>query len=165
MDTVIYSASALQAFLPALLTIGFLVILAIVGILFAFFRVKRQRIPLVIAGVFLLIVAVVFAAITLISMLTGSKSVDGTLSQKQVVERNCGEGSTCTDYVLSMNSGKKVFDFTVPQSAFEKAAEKTCYRVTYFPNNGLFPEPGLKEVYEASSNITRIEFLSPGVCP
>jgi hypothetical protein len=165
MDNVIYSASALQAFLPAFLTIGLLVVIAIVGILLGLFRIKRQRVILVIAGVFLLLVAVVFGAVTLISMVTGAKSVDATVSNKQVVQSSCGEDSTCTSYVLSMQAAKKLFDFTVPQIAYVKAKEKSCYRVTYFSNNGLFPDPGLKEEYEAVSNITRIEFLSPGTCP
>ncbi|HEX2698022.1 MAG TPA: hypothetical protein VHM28_09955 [Anaerolineales bacterium] len=169
MDTVIYSASPFQAFLPTFGTIAFMLLIAVVGLASAFLNRNQgrgARIGLGIAGGFLLIAGCVFAAITLIAITNGQKTVSAMLNDKIVAHDNCGDnGSTCTRYVLETTTGSNAYDFNVPQSAYDKAQTGTCYKFTYFPKKGLFSEPSTGSgSYQQVDQVTRIEIADAESC-
>lgn len=168
MGNVIYSASSFQAFLPAFETIAFVLLIAVVGLGSSLLNRKQSRgarIGLGVAGGFLLIVGFVLAVFTVLMLMSGHKTVNVLLNNKREAVDNCGDnGQTCTRLVLETQGGSTLYDFTVPQRAFEKAAIGRCYQVSYYPNTGLFSSSDGPDSYVATSKVTQIKGLALSAC-
>lgn len=177
MDTVIYSASPLQAFLINIITIGFLFLLGGGGFILTLFRTKRkkkntqeniERIGLGCASVILLVAGILTSIVSFNTFLTGDKAVTAIVDDKRIVESNCGINNrwrTCISYVIETHLEQKYIDFTVPQNVWEKIETNTCYQFTYYPPQSLLGDTLQEDVsdsYESVSSITKIENVS---CP
>ena len=165
MGEVIYATSSLKAFLSSFIVILVLGILGLVGVLNGIRR--RHEKPFVrfargCAGVFLWIVAGVFAFVIFRSVTSGAKTITIHLNDKQVAQGNCGDGDTCTRYVLETQSGSVFYDFEVNEEAYNKAQIDTCYAVTYFSGAGFFGNAETVNSYQSISTVTRIETAA---CP
>lgn len=169
MGTVIYSASPLQAMLGALGTILLLLGIGIVGIGAAIFRRNQSRgsrIGLAIAGVFLLIVGLIYAGITLVSASSGAQTVNVLLNDKSIAQDNCGDNNgTCTRYVLETNSHNTVFyDFNVPSAAYDRAQVNTCYAISFYSSKSPFNVAADTSSYHQVNAVTRIEVADAAAC-
>jgi hypothetical protein len=168
MDQAVYSASPLWVFMGTFLGVGFVIVLGVFALIYAFFNRKQKKIVRVfmgILGLFLCAVGALGLGFTALSMLTGTKTATVLLAQKTAAQDNCGDnGSTCTRYVLEATTGQHSYDFTVEQKAFDATQEGGCYRVTYYPNTGLFAANESSDLYLAVAHVTRIEQMQPGDC-
>ncbi len=166
MSTVIYSASPFQAVLGILETIAFVFVIGLVGIGIALFRQKQSRSARIIVGVlgiFLVIVSFVSAGFTFASVSNGAQVVTANLNNKTIAEDNCGDnGGTCKRFVLETTENATVYDFNVPQDAYEVAQINTCYKFTYYPNSGLFAQD--TNSYRQINYVSRIETADPAAC-
>ena len=164
---VIYSVSPLGAFQNTLLTIGVLLAIGVVGLVYALLQRRQGKkgwVGLGIAGLFLCLMGILVLGVSVVNLFTSTQTATGTLDQKTVAEDNCGEDSTCTRYILSMTAGPTSYDFTVAERAYAAAQEGQCYQVVYYPNKGLFAGDANTAGYVASSYITRITQADPGAC-
>lgn len=170
MGTVIYSANSFRAFLPTFGTIAFMLLIAVVGLASVLLNRNQSRgarIGLGLAGGFLLIVGFVSAVFTVFTMLGGQKTVSVLLNNKREAIDNCDSGGgTCTRLVLETqaNGGQNLYDFTVPQSAFDRTEIGQCYQVTYYPSTGLSPKFSESDSYVSTPNVTRIEQVDISAC-
>ena len=168
MSAVIYSVSPLWTFLNTFIGLGFLLVFGVVGLIFAVFRRKEKKITrifMALLGLFLCTIGALGLGFTAVSMLTGTQTATVSLHNKRVAEDNCGDnGQTCTRYVLETTAGPKSYDFTVEQRAFDATEQGGCYRVTYYPNKGLFATDYGTDLYVATSYVTQIERAEPGEC-
>jgi apolipoprotein N-acyltransferase len=168
MGTVIYSASPLQAFLSTFGVIALILLIALFGIWSAFFDRKQRRnsrIGLRIAGGFLLIVSCGFSILTLITILNGHKTVNVLLNNKMIAHDNLSNGKSGTRFVLETGAGPDLYDFNIPQSAYDKAEVNTCYQITYYPKNVIFSEPAVGAgSYQQVDAVTQIEMIDPANC-
>ncbi|KXK11662.1 MAG: hypothetical protein UZ14_CFX002002704 [Chloroflexi bacterium OLB14] len=178
MDTVIYTASPLQAFLINIIVIGFLFVVGGGGIALAVFRTKSrknktqeniERIGLGCASVVLLLAGALTSFVSANTFLTGDEMVTVMVDDKQIVESNCGTKKnrfrTCTSYVVETYSDQNYIDFTVTQKTWEQIEPGSCYQFTYYPPQSLlgdYLQETTTDSYESASNITRIEQVS---CP
>ncbi len=166
MGTVIYSASPFQAFLGTFETVLFIFVIGLVGIGIALFRRKQgrgTRLLTGILGIFLLIVSFVTAAFTLSSASNGVRTLTADLNNKTIAEDNCGDnGQTCQRFVLETMTNAVTYDFNVPRAAYDNMQINTCYKFTYYPNAGLFPND--TNSYQQINNVSRIETADPGAC-
>lgn len=180
MDTVIYSASPLQAFLINIITIAFFFLLGVGGFILALLRTKSrnkqkkmqenfERIGLGCASIILLIAGVLTSFVSVNTFLTGDKTVTVISDDKRIVERNCGTNKnrfrTCTNYVVETHAEQKYYDFTVTKDVWEKIELNACYQFTYYPPQSLlgdYLQSDVPDSYESTSTITRIEKVS---CP
>lgn len=181
MDTVVYSASPIQAFLINIITIGFFFLLGVGGVILALLRTRSrnkakktqenlERIGLGCASAILLIAGVLTTIVSFNTFVTGDITVTTIVDDKRIVESNCSTGTrkrikTCTSYVLETHADEKYIDFTVPQEVWEKIEPNACYQFTYYPSQSLFGDylqEGVSNSYESTSSITRIEKVS---CP
>jgi hypothetical protein len=164
MDNLIYSASPLSAFSGGILTIGFLLLLGVVGTFWAIFNRKEKPIArgaMGCASIFLLLAGAGMVVVMMMQWQGGAKSAIVRVEEKKVVESNCNDGGTCTSYLLETVAGMKYYDFTVPKKAFDKVETDACYQFTYYPAQSLLgeylEEQDYSDSYEAASTITRIE--------
>ena len=168
MGTVIYSASPLGTFSGTLLQMGFLIGLGIVGLGWAIFngnQRKGPRIAVGVAGLFLCGIGVLMLGYTLLNMMTTAQTATVSLHNKRVVTDNCGDnGQTCTRYVLETTAMPRSYDFTVGRSVFDSVEPGACYRVTYYPNKGLFATDYGSDLYVATAYISRIEQMQASDC-
>jgi hypothetical protein len=168
MDQPVYSASPLWIFTGTFVGIAFMLVLGAGGLIFAFFNRKEKKITRIfmgLLGLFLCTMGALGLGFTALSMLSGAKTATVSLVQKNVVEANCGDnGSTCTRYVLETTAGTRSYDFTVEQKAFDATQEGGCYKVTYYPNQGLFAGDENTDLYVAIEHVTGIRQLEPGAC-
>jgi hypothetical protein len=167
MGDVIYSASPFQTFLTSFGTILFFFVLGGVGVGSAFLRsgqTRGARVGLGLAGGVLLIAGCAMSVVTFQSLTTGSKNVAARLNDKTKATDNCGDGDTCSRFVLEMQAGQKFYDVTVPEGAFDRTEIGRCYQVTYYPNTGLFSPSANSDSYQAISNVSRIEQLDTAAC-
>jgi len=167
MGTVIYSAGPLQAFLPSIEVIVVFFVIAGLGLATAFFgrnQSRGSRIGLGIAGGVLVIAGCATLIFTIYLLTGGRKTATVMLNKKTVVEDNCNNGRTCTRLVLETQSGEKLYDFAVQQSAFDRATVGSCYQVDYYPSTGIFTPSVQTDLYTATSNITQIKQLEPASC-
>lgn len=167
MGTVIFSAGPLQTFLTSLGTILFFFVLGGISLgraLTGGQQGRGARLGLGLAGTVLLAAGVAMAFATIQTITSGDRTVAALLDDKVKARDSCGDGDTCLRFVLEMRAGGTSYDFSVPESAFERAEIGSCYQVTYYPNKGLFSEPAQAESYVATSNVTRIEQVDPGAC-
>ncbi len=178
MDTVIYTASPLQAFLSNIVYIGVFFLLGFGGIILAFIKSKSrknktqekiEKVVLGCASIVLLLAGVLTAFVSINTFLTGDKTVTVIVDDKQIVEKTCGTNKnrfrTCTSYVLETHADQKYIDFTVPQDVWGKIQPNVCYQFTYYPSRSLFGDSLQEDTtnsYESASNITQIEQVS---CP
>jgi len=169
MDTVIYSASPLEAFGGLLGTILFMVVLGLIGLGAAIFQPKRgkgARIGLGIAGVFLLIAGCVTAVLTYRSISSGAETVAAHLNNKTIAHENCGDnGETCARYILETNTGGVSYDFVVNAQAYELAQVNTCYQVTFYKSKSPLSVAADVETYHRIEAITRIAVADGTACP
>ena len=164
---IIYSAGPFSAFLGTLLTIGGLIAIGVIGLVYAGTIHKNRKkgwLGIFIAGLFLFLMGILVLGITVVNMSTSTQTVTATLNKKTVAEDNCGDGSTCTRFILEMASGPNSYDFTVVKPAFDASQEGLCYQVIYYPNNGLFATNYNTSSYIATSYITRITRVDQGTC-
>lgn len=168
MGTVIYSASPLQAFGGSLETILFILGMGVVGIGIAIFRRNQARGTRILTGalgVFLLIVGLVYAAITLASAASGAKTVAVRLNNKTIAQDNCGDnGETCTRYVLETSAGTVFYDFNVASDAYDRAQVNNCYQVTYYTSKSPFNVVADTSTYHQIDAVTRIEAADSAAC-
>lgn len=174
MDTVIYSASPLQAFLINIITVVFFFLLGVGGFVLALLRTKSrnkqkktqenfEQIGLGCASVILLIAGVLTTFVSFNTFITGDITVTTIVDDKRIVESNCGTRKrtrTCTSYVLETHAGQKFIDFTVPKEVWEKIEPNACYQFTYYPPQSLlgnYLQEDVSDSYESASSITRIE--------
>ncbi len=178
MDTVVYTASPLQAFLINIIVIGFLFVVGGGGIALAAFRTKSrknktqeniERIGLGCASVVLLIAGALTSFVSVNTFLTGDKMITVMVDDKQIIESNCGTKKnrfrTCTSYVIETHADQKYIDFTVPQDVWEKIQANVCYQFTYYPPQSLlgdYLQEDTTNSYESASNIIQIEQVT---CP
>jgi hypothetical protein len=101
---------------------------------------------------------------TVLTIMGRDQTVTALLDDKVMARDSCGEGDTCLRFVLEMRAGGTSYDFSIPESAFERAEIGSCYQVTYYPNKGLFSDPAQAETYVATSSVIRIEEMDPGAC-
>jgi hypothetical protein len=166
MGTVIYSASPFQAFLGTFEAVLFIFVIGLVGIGIAIFRRKQGRNTRLLTGIlgaFLVIVSFVTASITFGSVSNGVQTVTANLNNKTIAEDNCGDnGETCQRFVLETTTNSITYDFNVPQAAYDNVQIDTCYKFTFYPNAGLFPND--TNSYQQINNVSRIETADPGAC-
>lgn len=179
MNTLIYSASPIQAFLINIITTGFFFLLGGGGIVLALIRTKKkknktqeniERIGLGCASIILLIAGVLTAFVSFNTFMTGDITITTFVDDKRIVESNCGSTNrkrirTCTSYVLETQAGQKFIDFTVPQEVWEQIEPGACYQFTYYPPQSLlgdYLQEDVSNSYESASSITRIEKVN---CP
>jgi hypothetical protein len=166
METTIYSASPLWAFMPTFAGVGLVIVLGVAGLVFAIFRRKETKIVRVAvgcAGLFLCAMGALGIGYTALTIMTGAKTATVLLNDKIEARDNCNEGRTCIRYVLETTAGPKSIDFTVEKRAFEAAQPGSCYEVTYYPSQGLFPREG-SDLYESASYVTDIKQVGLGAC-
>ena len=168
MGTILYEASPIQAFLGSIGTTFFLVILGVLAIGMAVFRSRNKRLTRVstgIAGAFLLIVSCILAALTIVSLSNGARTVRLKLSDKTIAADNCGDnGETCNRYVLSATTDTNAYDFDVPYGVYNKVEKNTCYQITYYPNTGFYGLWLNTSSYQRIDAITRIATANPAMC-
>jgi len=168
MGTVIYSTSQFQAFLPTFGTIAFILVIAVFGLGSAFLNRNQRRgsrVGIGIAGGFLLVVGCVFAVLTFFTIMNGHKTVNVLLNSKTIAHDNNGNGQTTTRFVLETNRGNDLYDFNVPQNAYDKANVNTCYQITYFPRTALFSDPPTGNgSYQQVDAVTNVEIAEPSAC-
>ena len=168
MGTVIYSASPFQAMLGSLGTVLFILGIGVVGIGVAIFRrnqSRASRIGIALAGIFLLIVGIVYAGITLTSALRGTQTVTVLLNNKTIAEDNCGDnGGTCTRHVLETSNHTASYDFNVPTVAYNQAQVNTCYSVSFFTSKSPFNVVADTSSYHQVDAVTRIEVADVTAC-
>ncbi|SRR6266540_492538 len=140
-------------------------VLGLMGVLNGIFRRKEKtfvRIARGCAGVFMWIIAAVFAFVVFRSITSGSKTINVHLNDKQIATDNCNNGDTCTRYVLETQSGTNFYDVEVNESAYNKAQIDSCYTITYFSGKGFFGTSETENSYQSISNATRVETAA---CP
>jgi hypothetical protein len=167
MNAIIYSTSPLGAFANTFYTVGGVLAVGVIGLVYAFTRrdqSRQSRLGLVIAGAFLCLVGIVVAFVTLANLATKTQTAVAVLNKKTIALDNCSEGETCSRYLLEMTAGAKSYDFTVVDRAYNAAREGGCYRVTYYPNHGLFAMDYGTDEYVATSYVTRIAQAQPSDC-
>ncbi len=168
MGTVIYSASPFQAMLGSLGTVLFIFGIGIIGIGVAIFRrdqSRGSRIAVGAAGVFLLMVGIIYAGITLGSAMRGAQTVTVILKDKIIAKDNCGEdGGTCTRYVLETSNHTTAYDFNVPSTAYEQAQVNACYTVSFYTSKSPFNVVADTSSYHQIDAVTRIEVADTAAC-
>jgi hypothetical protein len=163
MGEVIYSTSLFKTFIWAFVIVFILIILGVSGVLNGLFRRNEKpfvRIARGCAGIFLFLVGVTLAFLAMQSIRNGSQVVTVHLNEKQIATGNCGDGDTCTRYVLETQAGTRFYDMDVNEETYNKAKVDTCYSVTYFPGSSLFSTSTDKNSYQSLTNITRIETVT-----
>ena len=167
METTIYSASPLWAFMGTFVGIASVLVLGVVGLVYAVFRRKEKKIARVAmgcAGLFLCVMGALALGYTALTITTGAKTATVLVNDKTEAHDNCGDnGSTCIRYLVETTSGPKSIDFTVEKRAYEAVQVGNCYEVTYYPSQGLFPREG-GDLYESISYVTGIKQLGSGAC-
>jgi hypothetical protein len=164
---IIYSASPLSAFMTTLLTVGGLMVIGVVGLVYGLTthrKGKKGWVGIFIASLFLCLMGVLVLGVTIVNMSASTQTVTAALNKKTVAEDNCNDGETCTRYILEMASASKSYDFTVVKQAFDAAQEGLCYQVIYYPNKGLFATNNDTSAYVATSYITRITQVDQSTC-
>jgi len=160
MGEVIYSTTLLQTFVWAVVLILVLIILGVVGVLNGIFR-RNEKLMIRIArggsGIFLFLTGVALAFVATRSIRNGSQMVTVHLNDKQIATGNCGDGETCTRYVLETQAGTNFYDMDVNKETYNRAKIDTCYLVTYYAGSSLFGSPAAENSYQSITNITRIE--------
>jgi len=159
MDSIIYATGPLGAFAGTFYTIGGIQAIGLVGLVYVFAhrdQTMRSRLGLVIASAFLCLAGIVFTIVTFANLATQTQNATALLKTKTIAMDNCGEGSTCTRYLLEMTAGSKSYAFTVVERAYNAAREGSCYQVTYYPTQGLFATDYGSDQYVATSYVTRI---------
>ncbi|MFN8412467.1 MAG: hypothetical protein U0Z26_08770 [Anaerolineales bacterium] len=171
MDQVIYSVTPLRTFSGGIFLIIFFFGLGIAGAFWSIGGKKDSifsRIATGCSAIVLLVVGVIASITLLRTALSGSISVDAHVNKKRVVVSNCDtSGGQCTSYVLETTTGQKQIDFTLPQSAYDKAEEGLCYEFTYYPPRPLFDLFQNKEVsqlYESTASISRVAQVDASRC-
>ena len=165
---VIYSTSSLGVFQQPLLVAGAFLIAGVIGILVALFRRMRKIkgwLGLALGCLFLAGIGVVLLVVTFKNMSTNLQSVTASLDSKQAVQQSCGD-PPCNNYnyVLSMTSAPKTYDFTVSKATYDKMQEGLCYQVSYYNGTGLFGTPPGSDLYVTSSYIAAITQLDGANC-
>ena len=166
MRETVYSVNAFQAFFKSNLTALMVLGVGAVGV-FAALVQKEQgraaRLAMAGAGIFLLLVGAVMAALSLLSARSATQTVPVTVDKKRVVEETCGDfGQTCNRYVLESVTASVAYDFSVPAEAFEATQEGGCYEITYFPPTGMFADPSAR--YQRIENVANIVRVDPVTC-
>ena len=167
MGAVIYSASPLRAMLGSFAGVVLFFGIGGIGILAAIFRKsqgKTARIIMGLAGAFLLVVGVILAGYTLVSLSSGTQSVTVYLNDKTTSESPCGDDSTCTNYILETSAGAEQYDFNVPQDAYNAAQINTCYQIDFYRAKSFFNLSVETETYHQVNSVTRIEVADPSAC-
>ncbi len=167
MGSVIYSVSPIQAFQSQIITTIVLFLIGIFSLVLSFIRGRGSflaRIALILAGGFLVLASGVLAFLTVREMNGEANTVAVLVEDKQVVQSNCGDGDTCTSYLVETSAAQKYYDFTVARGAFDQIQVRACYLVTYYPQRGLLGQGYNNESYEAASNITRIMVAGSSRC-
>lgn len=179
METVIYSASPIEAFLGIIITIGFFFVIGGGGFLLAIFRRKSkrkrtsetvERVALGYTSVILLLAGALMTFVSINTFFTGDNTVVVIVDNKRIVESNCDTSTnsrTCTSYVVETHTEQKYYDFSIPENVWEEMQVNSCYQVTYYPPQSLLGEYLQKEdtsssSYESASTITSIETAN---CP
>lgn len=165
MDTLIYSASPLNAFSGSLFMLAFFFLLGGFSVISAIFSRRQKtlsRIGQGIAGLALLLAGVGSAIATYNTYQNGDATVLVTVEEKRVVKRNCDNATrTCIDYAAETTDGQKYYVFNLNQDVWDKLEENSCYRFTYYPAKSLFgeylQESEYESLYETTGNISRIE--------
>jgi hypothetical protein len=147
-------------------TIALVFVIGLLGIGIALFRPNQgrgTRILVGILGVFLLIVSLITAGFTTVSISNGARTLTANLDKKTIAEDNCGDnGETCQRFVLETTRDAVAYDFNVPQAAYDGAQLNICYTFTYYLSNGLFPQD--TNPYQQIDHVTRIETADPSAC-
>jgi hypothetical protein len=102
--------------------------------------------------------------VTFRSMTSAAQTVAVRLDDKSVAQDNCGDGDTCSRYVLEMLGGPKAYDVQVSESTYEQAQVGSCYQLTYYPGGGLFGASEYADAYEYISYVARIEAVDAALC-
>jgi hypothetical protein len=165
MGEVIYSTTLLQTFIWAFVLVLVLVLLGLAGVLNGIFRRKEKpfvRVARGCSGIFLFFIGIALAFVAFRSITNGSETINVHLNDKQMANDNCGDGSTCTRYVLETQGYGNFYDLDVNEKTYNLAEIDSCYAVTYYPNEGLMRLSASNGPYKTVSNITRIETTT---CP
>lgn len=167
---VIFSASPIGVFQQSFLISAAFIVLGALGLLVALFRWLRRRrnwFGLALACIFVVVIGVVYAGLTIKNMSTSTQSVTARMDKKAVVQESCEQGYNCNnDYVISMTSAPNSYDFTVAKSAYDSMKKGQCYQVTYYPSVGLFSSSADtgSGAYISTSYITNITQMDPSAC-
>jgi hypothetical protein len=167
MGTVIYSANLLWAFLSPLGSILFTSGIGIFGLVAAFRQRKQGRgvqITLAICGVFLLAFSFVTASLTIASILSGTETVTMRVNDKSIGIANCGNGSTCANYIVEATAGPISYDIRVKPQAYHVVQVNTCYQVTFYKYKPLLSAIPDTDLYHRIEVVTRIETADPANC-
>jgi hypothetical protein len=102
--------------------------------------------------------------VTYRTLTSGARTAEVRLNDKFVAHDNCGDGGTCTRYVLETQGGSKFYDIAVDEAAYEKAQPGACYRLTYYPGGGLFGPPENADTWESISSVLKVETVDSSLC-
>lgn len=168
MEPVIYSASLVWVFISPLGTILLTSVLGFLGLAAAFLQRKQgkgARIAMAVCGIFLLIFSCVTAVFSLASFSSGAETVKVRLNDKVIGTAGCGDGNTCTDYILEASASQVSYDFVVNARTYDLAQINTCYQVTFYKYKSLIDATPDTEMYHHVETIERIEAVDPAACP
>ena len=167
MGTVLYSASPFESLFSVLGTPIGLLVLGIIGLGWAITNRNQgrgSRIGAGIAGGFLVIVGLIYGALSLGSLLRGGTTVSVLLNSKQVAQDNCNNGDTCTRYVLETSTENVYYDFDVPSGVYDAAQINTCYQISYYDSRSPFNVAADTQGYHQVSAVTRVQLVDPSTC-
>jgi len=172
MDSIIYSASPLQAFSGSIVVIGIMLLIGLLGAFAALAKTKRksQRYTNIMAGcasIVLFLAVIGMSIVTYNSYKNGDKTIQVRLTDKEEVTRKCGERNYCTDYNLETTDGNKYYVFGVNKDVWDVMKIESCYEFTYYPAKPLLadyiPQDDLySEYYEPTGTIAQIKSIT---CP
>jgi hypothetical protein len=167
MGTVVYSANLVWAFLGPLSSVLYTSAIGIFGLIAAFRQAKQGRrvqIILGLCGIFLLGFAFITAGFTFVSFAAGPKIVSLRVNDKSIGRRNCGNGSTCADYILAATAGPASYDLIVNSQAYDAVRVNTCYQVTYYQYKSLLDATPDTALYHRINVVSRIETADLAAC-
>ena len=134
----IYTANPLQAFSGQLIGGAFLVGLGLIAGVSVFVQrniSKLQRAATGCLGIILLLFGVALLVVTFFMYTAGAETLNARLARKRIVQQS-DSNNTSTINVYRLEFGATT-QFDVPQEAYDKMTQGTCYQVTYYPQKGL----------------------------
>ena len=167
MGTVVYSANLLWAFLSPLGAILFTSGIGVFGLIAAFRQRKQGKavqITLGVCGVFLLAFSFVTASRTVASILSGTQTVAMRINDKSIATANCGNGGTCTHYIVAATAGRVSYDLIIDSQAYHLVHANTCYQVTFYGYKPFLSNIPDTNLYHRIQVVTRIATLDPAIC-
>lgn len=168
METVIYSASLLSAFLSPIGTTLFTGVLGVFALIAAILQKKQgkgARIAMVVCSLVLFVFSFATAAGVFASISSGTETVAVRVNDKTVGTSTSNNGGTSTKHILAATAGLVSYDMLVSLKTYDLAQVNTCYQVTFYKYKSLTDSTPDTDMYHRIEAITRIETADPAACP